>query len=112
DLKDLPTKDRRFKDGKTLFQSTPIRFGKGEITNLLLGSNVKDIKEILNSYANNTTDRNNLLINQLTGDPFDPEVELSGTQSNNAKLIKALLNSMGIDLEYDEEKDELVEKKE
>ena len=103
DLKDLPVKDKNYKEGKALYNQTPIRLGKGEIINLAFASKLEDVKEILNSYANNPVDRKNLIKELMSGNPFDIKYENSNTESNNFKLINTLLNSIGYSIEDDEE---------
>lgn len=97
-LKDLPTKSRKHKEGKEKFSKTPIRIGEMEISNLDLCNNMADIKTLLDTYANNKQAREQLIVECLTGNPFDIEVpEINeATKSNNAKIIDALLYSIGL----------------
>lgn len=97
-LRDLPSKGRSFKENKEVFSKTPIRIGEMETMNLNLTKSMDSVKCLLDSYANNKADRDELITNSLTGDPFDIKFKPTGSKSNNSKIIKSFMNSIGIDI--------------
>lgn len=98
-LKDFPSKVKSYKEYKDLHSKTPIRWGEMEIANSTLVGDIEPIKEILDSYANNETDRKRLLEAMLTSDPFDIDYTPSGTKSNNSKIIDTFFKCLGLELE-------------
>lgn len=101
DLKDLPTKDRSYKEFKTLYPKTSVRFGEQEVINSFLTEDKTAIKELLNSYGINEEDSYILENELLTGNPFDIDIEFSNTKSRPAKIIDNFNYGMGIVLDID-----------
>jgi DNA-directed RNA polymerase beta subunit len=100
-FKDLPTKSRTFKDSKLPYSNTPIRLGEMEVTNLggISHNGFEPIKQLLDSYANNSDDRKALITSLLTTNPFDPKIDFNNeTVSNNLKILNATLAGMGIEI--------------
>jgi len=98
DMKGLPSKDSNSKEHKAPFHSTPIRLGRDEHTNLLYGASMEDIRDLVDAYANNPTDRTNLVRSQITSNPFDIDFKNSNTESINKKILNSLLASSGVKL--------------
>ena len=71
-----------------------------EVTNLGLSGDNQPVKELLDSYANNTNMRQELIEAQLTTNPFDPEIEFSENKdsNNNLKILNSFLASLGIEI--------------
>ena len=63
--------------------------------NLNLTNDMSSVKELLDAYANNKDDREEFITNCLVGDPFDIEYSPLNTDSNNNKIIKSLIASIG-----------------
>lgn len=99
DLKDLPAKDKQFKEFKSLYPRTPIKWGEMEVSNSLICKNVHAVKELMSSYATNPIDREILERELLTGNPFNIDFELSDTQSKTSEILEELLYCLGIELE-------------
>lgn len=99
DLKDLPAKDKQFKEFKSLYPKTPIKWGEMEVANSLICKDVKAVKELMSSYATNPEDREILERALLTGNPFEVDFEVSNSKSKTTEILEELLYSLGIKLE-------------
>lgn len=99
DLKDLPAKDKEYKEFKTVLSKTPIKLGEMEVANLMLSCNPEAVKELLNTYATNPVDGEILERNLLTKNPFNTNFELSGTKSKTSEILDEFLYCLGIQLE-------------
>jgi len=108
--KNIPTKSLEYKQGKNVLNNTPVKQGEMETTNLAMANPAKDwgmkpIKKLLDSYANNPELRKRLVIELLTGNPFEPDIPDSVindeeiNNSNNAKIVESLLKSIGYKIE-------------
>lgn len=102
-LKDLPAKGKLNKENKSAYSNTPIRIGEMEVTNLNLTNNMDNVKELLDSYANNKDDREELVTSMLIDNPFDINYEPTNTESNNSKIIRSLIASIGYTIEKENE---------
>jgi len=60
-------------------------------------------KYYLDAFANNEKMRMDLLEAQLTQNPFDFDIEISNSRSENSKILHAFLNCLQLDTEEDEE---------
>lgn len=97
-IQQLPTKSRSFKEYKELYSKTPVRIGNMEMCNLSLTNQMDQVIKLLNSYANNVTNRKELIEQSIQGNPFDINYELSNTESNTSKIIKALLKCLSLEI--------------
>jgi len=102
-LSSLPAKSKAYKENKELFSKTPIRLGNMEISNLGLTNHMDSVINLLNTYSNDMTNREELITELLTGSPFDTKVELSVNQSNTSKILEALFYCLGLELEKSDE---------
>ena len=106
DLKDLPAKDKQFKEFKSLYPRTPIKFGEMEVANAMISNDIDSVKEFLDTYANNIEARDALDYELLTGNPFYTDFELDRNKigkSNTGKILEEWLYSLGIGLVETEE---------
>jgi DNA-directed RNA polymerase beta subunit len=103
DLKDLPAKDKKYKENESIISTTPIKIGEMERTVLQAGiGNEKYVKELYYSHSTNYEDRENFEEELLTGNPFKTEFELSGTESNAVEVLKQLMYCSGVEFEDDD----------
>ena len=71
-----------------------------EVTNMGMVGSLEPAERLLDSYSNNSEDREKLIISQLTSNPFDIKLpESSNTLGNDNMMLNAYLNSMGLDFE-------------
>ena len=97
-LKDLNTKSKNFKQNKSAVKGTPVNIGNQEYMDLdHMGPEVNITTTLL--YANSPLARR-CCIELLTGDPFNPNIQLIEEASNRAAEINnAYLKTKGIRLE-------------
>ena len=101
-LTSLPVKTRENKNHNSRISNTPIRLGEMEVTNFGLVGSLDAINRLLDSYSNNSEDRNNLILSLLTGNPFDYELpEPSHTMGNNNIMFNSYLKALGVEFEED-----------
>ncbi len=101
----LPSKTSSMKTSTDYVSSTPIRLGEMETVNSSIIGSVKPIIDLCDKYGINTEDRNKLVMNLLTTDPFNPDISFeSNTKGNNNKIFESLLLSIGIKLNVDVDK--------
>jgi DNA-directed RNA polymerase beta subunit len=98
-LRGLPAKSKSFKEYKDLYSKTPVRVGNMEISNLSLTNEMDSIMHLLNAYSNNETNRREFIMQMLTGNPFDIDVELSNVESSTSKILNALFTCLGLKIE-------------
>lgn len=98
-LRGLPAKSKSYKEHKDPYSNTPIRVGNMEISNLSLTNEMGSIMALLNSYSNNATNRRELIMELLTGNPFDIDVNLSKSESGTSKILQSLFNCLGLKIE-------------
>jgi DNA-directed RNA polymerase beta subunit len=101
-LRGLPAKSKSFKEYKDLYSKTPVRIGNMEISNLSLTNEMGSIMQLLNSYSNNETNRRELIMQLLTGNPFDIDIEHSDVKSSTSKILNALFICLGLEIEETE----------
>jgi hypothetical protein len=102
-LRGLPTKSKSFKEYKDLYSKTPIRIGNMEISNLSLTNEMDSVIKLLNSYSNNETNRRELIMQLLSGNPFDIDITLTEVESSTSKILKSLFTCLGLKIEDIEE---------
>lgn len=104
--KDIPSKSMRFKNKLQPYQSTPIRLGEMEITNLFISKSVDDVLDMLNMYSINKEDRGIMNEVLLTEDPFNiTKIETSNTLSRTSLILDTYLNSLGLSLVEENDED-------
>lgn len=99
DLKDLPAKDKQFKEFKSLYPKTPIKWGEMEVANSLICKDVKAVKELMNCYAVCPEDREIMERALLTGNPFNVDFEVSGAKAKTSQILDELTYCLGFELE-------------
>lgn len=111
DLLDLPSKDRRFKELKSLYPNTPIKWGEQECINCLIPRDSTAIKEMVNSYGTSYEDEELLEYNLLSGNPFYTDIKFPLTKSKPSLVKDKLMYGLGLELvnEDDEVDDEVIE---
>lgn len=62
-------------------------------------------KNYLDAFANNEEMRMNLLEAQLSGNPYDFNIEKSETRSENSKILRSFLNALQYDIKDNEKTD-------
>ena len=93
----LPTRTGDKKSSKAKVSNTPIRIGEMETTNLGMVGSLGPVTDLLMSYANSPKARLNLILSQLTSNPFDIKIKkIESKDSNNKKILKSYLNALGI----------------
>lgn len=93
----LPTRTGDKKSSKAKVSNTPIRIGEMETTNLGMVGSLGPVTDLLMSYANSPKARLNLILSQLTSNPFDIKIKkIESKDSNNRKILKSYLNALGI----------------
>lgn len=93
----LPTRTGDKKNSKSKISNTPIRIGEMETTNLGMVGSLGPVTDLLMSYANSPKARLNLILSQLTSNPFDIKIKkIESKDSNNKKILKSYLNALGI----------------
>lgn len=102
-LRGLPAKSKNFKEHKDLYSKTPVRIGNMEISNLSLTNEMGSIMDMLNSYSNNETNRRELIMQLLTGNPFDTNIDLSDVESGTSKILRSLFTCLGLSIDDVEE---------
>lgn len=102
DLKDLPTKDREYKEFKSLYPKTSVRFGEQEVLNCFLPEDKTAVKELLNSYGINENDSMILEKELLTGNPFNVDIKFPESKSRPMKVMEAYNYGIGVVLDPDD----------
>jgi len=98
-LKNVPAKSKVFKEHNNLFNMTPIRMGEQENANMLTLNNAKEIKRFINLYSANTEDRQKVIEELLSSNPFLIEkIELGESKNNVTEIIEHFLKTLGLEI--------------
>lgn len=98
DLLDIPSKDRLFKDYKSLYPKTPIKLGEMECLYLLMSRDTTAVKELINSYGTSYDDEETLEYALLEGNPFEMDVKFPLSKSKPSVVKDRLLYGLGLEL--------------
>lgn len=102
DLNNLPAKDRDFKEYKSLYPKTPIKWSEQEVMNSMLPRDTSAIREMLDSYGISEECESILENELLTGNPFDIDIKFpEHTKTKVTKVNDELLYALGLELEED-----------
>lgn len=103
----LPTKSSDLKLGRSRINDNAIRLGEMETMNSnFMEGNLDGIMEILNKYGNSDSARKHMIFNQLTGDPYNPDIDFDLDEEdtgNNVKILDNYLEGIGYELHVSEE---------
>jgi hypothetical protein len=111
DLLDLPSKDRLYKDFKSLYPKTPVKCGEMESMYLLMAKDHTAIKELLCSYGTSYEDEELLEYTLLNGNPFNVDIKFPMGKSKPAVVKDRLLYSIGLEIiDTDDTAEEIAER--
>lgn len=99
-LKNAPAKTKAYKYHKSAYSMTPIKIGSMELLNLLLTSNPDAVNKLLSSYSTNEEAKDDILLQLLTGDPFNTAIDLVlDDEAETKKMIDSLFYNLALEFE-------------
>lgn len=106
-IKNIPVKSNLYKQYKDDYSTNSIKIGEMENIGLALANPankncMQTNKNYLDAMANNEETRMNLLYKQLYGNPYNFDIEISASRSENSKIARSFFNCMQLDFIEDE----------